>query len=62
MLQIFNISIESSLTEFFFGPYLDHSTSQIFLESIAALFGIVSVLYSRINNVWVFPTGLIMAI
>ena len=59
MLQIFNISIESSLTEFFFGPYLDYSTSQIFLESIAALFGIASVLYSRINNVRVFPTGLI---
>ena len=59
MLQIFNISIESSLTEFFLGPYLDYSNSQIFLESIAALFGIASVLYSRINNVWVFPTGLI---
>ena len=59
MLQIFNISIESSLAEFFFGPYLDYSISQIFLESIAASFGIASVLYSRINNVWVFPTGLI---
>ena len=59
ILQIFNISIESSLTEFFFAPYLDYSPYQIFLESIAAFFGIASVLYSRINNVLVFPTGLI---
>lgn len=59
MCLIFNSFSENSFLEFFFGPYLAYSTQHIILESTAVVFGIASVLYSRINHIWVYPTGLI---
>ncbi len=59
MCLIFNMLLETSLLEFFFGPYKAYSTMQIILEATAVIFGIASVLYSRLNHVWVYPTGLI---
>lgn len=40
-------------------PYQTYTVSQIMVESIAALFGIVSVFFSLKRNIWVFPTGII---
>ncbi len=40
-------------------PYQTYTLSQIMVESIAALFGIVSVFFSLKRNIWVFPTGII---
>jgi nicotinamide mononucleotide transporter len=45
--------------EFFFGQYSDYETIDIGLELLAAVFTIASVVYSKKNNVLVFPTGMI---
>ena len=45
--------------EILFEPYKDYSTSHILLELIAVLFAVVSVLYSKNNNIRVYPTGII---
>ncbi len=45
--------------EFFFGQYANYDTIDIALEIIAVLFGFLSVWFSKENNVWVFPTGMI---
>jgi len=45
--------------EFLFGQYSDYETIDIVLELLAAVFTIASVLYSKRNNVLVFPTGMI---
>lgn len=50
MLQIF---------DFLFGQYATYDTLDIVLELIAAVFTIASVVYSKRNNVLVFPTGMI---
>jgi len=42
-----------------FGQYAGYSTLHIILEMTAVFFGVVSVLYSRVNNILVFPTGII---
>lgn len=59
MCLIFNMLDENPLFEFFLSPYATYSTPQIVLESTAVFFGIASVLYSRNNHIWVYPTGLI---
>lgn len=50
MLQIF---------DFLFGQYSEYSTLDILLELLAAVFTIASVVYSKKNNILVFPTGMI---
>nr|WP_321221762.1 nicotinamide riboside transporter PnuC [uncultured Psychroserpens sp.] len=44
---------------FFFGQYFDYSTTDIILEITAVVFGFLSVLFSKQNKIWVFPTGMI---
>lgn len=46
------------MIEFLFEPYKDYSTLDVFLESIAILFGLISVLLAKKNNVLVYPTGI----
>lgn len=45
--------------DYVFGQYSDYSTTLIFLEITASVLGIFSALYSRVNNVLVFPLGII---
>lgn len=45
--------------ELFLKPYESYTTLQIFLEFIAALFGLLSVYFSIKKNIWVYPTGII---
>lgn len=45
--------------DFLFGQYKDYSTLHIVLEATAILFAIFSVIYSKQNNILVYPTGLI---
>jgi len=47
---------------FLFSQYKDYSTIQITLEAIAVLFGIASVVFSKNNSIWLYPTGLISTI
>lgn len=50
------------MTDFFdllFSQYQSYSTTNIILEAIAVLFGIISVFYSKHNNILVYPTGII---
>jgi nicotinamide mononucleotide transporter len=50
MIEIFN---------FLFGQYSTYDTLDIALEIVAVIFGFLSVWYSKQNNIWVFPTGMI---
>jgi nicotinamide mononucleotide transporter len=45
--------------EYLISPYRDYSLYEIVLESIAALFGLLSVWYARKANIKVYPTGLL---
>ena len=45
--------------DFFFSQYKDYDTFSIWLEFIAVLFGLISVLFARVNNILVYPTGII---
>ncbi len=49
----------SDLLSFFLDPYLNSSALDIVLEFIAALFGVISVIYARREDIKVFPTGII---
>ncbi|WP_298323761.1 nicotinamide riboside transporter PnuC [uncultured Dokdonia sp.] len=49
----------SQIFDFLFGQYATYDTLDIVLELIAAIFTIASVVYSKQNNVLVFPTGMI---
>ena len=42
----------------FFGPYKDYTLTQTVLEALAVILGIVSVIYSKKNSIWLYPTGL----
>ena len=46
----------------FLKPYESYTLFQIFLESTAAVFGILSVYFSVKKNIWVYPTGIISTI
>jgi nicotinamide mononucleotide transporter len=50
MNQVFN---------FFFEQYAAYETIDIVLEIIAVVFGFLSVWFSKLNKIWVFPTGMI---
>lgn len=47
------------MIDFLFSQYKNYSQTDIALEIIAIFFGLLSVLYSKKNNILVFPTGII---
>ena len=47
------------IIDFLVEPYRLNDTYMIVLEVIAALTGILSVYFSRLENILVYPTGLI---
>lgn len=49
----------TELLDFFIEPYESYSSTQIILETIAALLGILSVWYARKENILVYPTGIL---
>ncbi|MEH6408639.1 MAG: nicotinamide riboside transporter PnuC, partial [Leeuwenhoekiella sp.] len=49
----------SPIFDFFFGQYSDYSTLNIVLELVGVFFGLLSVVFSKQNNIWVYPTGMI---
>ena len=49
----------SQIFDFLFSQYAGYDTLDIVLELVAAFFTITSVVYSKKNNVLVFPTGMI---
>lgn len=49
----------NSLFDFLFSQYSGYNTLDIVLELVAGAFTIASVVYSKKNNVLVFPTGMI---
>lgn len=50
------------MMELLFSQYKEYETIDIVLEIIAVLFGLVSVLYAKKNNILVYPTGIISTI
>ena len=40
-------------------PYQEYSSLNIFLEATAVLFGLLSVWFSKKNNIWVYPSGIV---
>jgi nicotinamide mononucleotide transporter len=52
----------NEIIDFFTDPYKAASGFDIFLEIIAALFGIASVLFARKESIWVYPTGIISTV
>ena len=50
------------MVEFLFEAYKNASLSQIVLESLAFVLGIMSVWYAKKENIWVYPTGLIATV
>lgn len=50
------------MIEFIFSQYKDYETIDVILEVIAVIFGIISVLCAKKNNIWVYPTGLVSTI
>lgn len=49
----------SQIFDFLFGQYATYPIHDIYLEAIAIVFGLLSVLFSKKNNILVFPTGMI---
>lgn len=47
------------MVDFLFSQYKSYSNVHIFLEIVAVLFGVASVLLAKKNNIWVYPTGII---
>jgi len=47
---------------YLFEQYYDYSKLDIAIEIIAVIFGFLSVWFSKQNNVWVFPTGMLSTI
>jgi nicotinamide mononucleotide transporter len=52
----------SSIFNFFLEGYRDIPTHQIILEAIVFVFGIMSVLYAKKENILVYPTGIICTV
>jgi nicotinamide mononucleotide transporter len=49
----------STIFDFLFEQYAGYSTLNIVLEITAVIFGLLSVLFSMWNNIWVYPTGMV---
>ncbi|MRI01915.1 nicotinamide riboside transporter PnuC [Kriegella sp. EG-1] len=45
--------------DYLFGQYSTYDTLDIILEIVAVFFGLLSVWFSKQNNIWVYPTGLL---
>lgn len=52
----------NQVSDFFLNYYEEISTLQILLETIVFVFGILSVYYSKKENILVYPTGLIATV
>ena len=50
------------MIEFLFSQYKKYPNYLIALELIAVVFGVISVLFARKNNILVYPTGLVSTI
>lgn len=48
--------------DFLINQYKEASTLQISLEFVAFVFGILSVIFAKKENIWVYPTGLISTV
>jgi len=49
----------SQFFDFLFGQYAEYPITDVYLEIIAVIFGFLSVIFSKRNNVLVFPTGMV---
>lgn len=49
----------NSIFNWLFSEYIGRETHLIVLELVAAFFGIMSVVFSKRNSVWVFPVGIV---
>lgn len=49
----------SHIFDFLFGQYSEYETIDIILEITGVIFGFLSVIFSKRNNILVFPTGMI---
>jgi nicotinamide mononucleotide transporter len=49
----------NELIQYITEPYKTYETWQIWLEAIATVLGISSVIFSMLRNIWVYPTGII---
>lgn len=49
----------SQFFEFLFGQYAEYEAYDIVLEIIAVIFGLLSVWFSKQNNILVYPTGMV---
>lgn len=49
----------SSIFDFLFGQYYGYEPHFVYLEVIAIIFGLASVIFSKKNNILVFPTGMV---
>ncbi len=50
------------MIDFFLDSYANTTTTHILLELSVFVFGILSVLFAKKENIWVYPTGLIATI
>lgn len=51
-----------NLYNLFLEPYEEYSTIEIVTETVAAIFGLLSVYFSVKKNIWVYPTGIISTV
>ena len=51
--------ITDQISDFLFGQYSQYSFYEIILELFAMIFGVTSVVFARVNNILVYPTGII---
>ena len=51
--------ITDQIFNFLFGQYSQYSFYEITLELFAMIFGVISVIFARVNNILVYPTGII---
>ena len=52
----------TDIVQYLLAPYESYTRTQIIIESLAAVFGVVSVLFAQRRNIWIFPTGLISTV
>ncbi len=49
----------NEIIDFLLDPYKNYSTGHVYLEVLAAFFGLLSVMFQMLKKVWVFPVGMI---
>lgn len=59
MEAVFNLSLILEPLEFLFQPYQNTPLKFIILEIVGVVFGLMSVVFSKRDNILVFPTGII---